>query len=253
MATVKEIIEKAYTKVNGEYEAMVESDDDFKTYLNVLNQVMEQWAHTPYVKWQSLFDMNYTLPGVVVDGQFLYPFASGTSITIGNTPFDSVYFVGVNGVVVEKYKMTDQALFDASNVPNICSLVSGGLRLKSIPTTIIGTSIRLPVYATPALYTTASQTVTIDSVPWLVISMAAFICDASPVPFIARNAEKYAKEATNFMKEMRDNNRHRQHLTVKKAGQTMGQNFANLSQAINAGVGIGGGGGSSDSIDGGAF
>jgi len=251
MATVAQIIEKAYTKVNGEYEALSENGDDFKTYLNVLNQVMETWATTPYVKWQSLFDIDYTLADVVAADTFVYPIADPGSIIIGNTPFDSVYFVDGTGTIVKKYKMTDQALFDSTTVSDVCSIYADGLRLKSLSDDIIGTTIRLPAYIKPSAYTLGSQAVKIDSVQWLVTYMAAFICDASPVPFIARNADKFYKQAEIFMKTMRDNNRKRQHLTIKRAGQSVSQSFANLSQAINAGVGVGGGG--SEFVDGGEF
>jgi len=246
MATVKEIIEKAYTKVNGEYELLSESSDDFKTYLNVLNQVMESWAHTPYVKWQSLFDMNYTLPGTVVAGQLLYSFPDMDRVVVGNTPLDSVYFIGEGNVVIKKYKMTDQAAFQASDAPNICMLSSDGLHLKTVADEIIDTAIQLPAYLLPAAYIAGSQTVRVDSVPWLIAAMAAFICDASPVPFIARNADKFAKQADIYMKTMRDNNRHSQLLSIKRVGSP---EITSLTQAIEAGVGIGGG--SFDDIDGG--
>ena len=48
MTTVQSIIEDAYTKVNSEYEPVAPGSDDFRTYLNVLNQSLEIWAHTPY-------------------------------------------------------------------------------------------------------------------------------------------------------------------------------------------------------------
>lgn len=247
MAIVKEIIEQAYTKVNGEYEQVVESSDDFKTYLSVLNQVMESWAHTPYVKWQSLFDMDYTLPDMVVDGQFLYSFPDMDRVVVANSPLDSVYFV--NGTaVVKKYKMVDQAAFQSTNTTNICTLSSSGLHLKNTSDTVVGSLIQLPVYLLPPKYTTAVQEVRVDSVPWLVTAMAAFICDASPVPFIARNADKFAKQADMLMKTMRSNNRHTQVLSIKKVGD---RRFSSLSAAIDAGVGIGGG--TFDGLDGGTF
>lgn len=245
MTTVLQVIEKAYTKVNGEYEAVVESSDDFKTYLNVLNQVMEAWAHTPYVKWQSLFDMSYTLPDPVVLGQLQYSFPDMDRVVVGNTPLDSVYFV-IDGVVVKKYKMVDQAVFQSSDSPNICMLASDGLHLKSVADEIIGASMQLPAYLLPPVYTSGAQEVRIDSVTWLVISMAAFICDASPVPFIARNAKGFKEEAKDYMKTMRENNRHRQLLSIKRVGNP---EITSLTQAIEAGVGIGGG--SFDDIDGG--
>lgn len=248
MATVKEIIEKAYTKVNGEYELLSESSDDFKTYLNVLNQVMESWGHTPYVKWQSLFDMSYTLPDPVALNQLQYNFPDMDRVVVGNMPLDSVYFITEGNVVVKKYKMTDQAFFQSSNATNICMLASDGLHLKTVASEIVDTAIQLPAYLLPPAYTTGSQTVRIDSVSWLVASMAAFICDASPVPFIARNADKFAKQAEILMKTMRENNRHRQHLSIKKVGDG---GILSLSQAIQAGVGIGGG--SFSDIDGGGF
>lgn len=218
--TVQTIIEKAYTKVNGEYEAVVESSDDFKTYLNVLNQVMEVWADTPYVKWQTLFNMNYTLPTPVADTVLTYAITDPTSLVLANTPFDSVYFIDGAGKVVDKYKMTDQAFFDATSDLRVASWIGGTLRLKATPAKILGTTIRLPVYTLPPIYTSAATPVVIDNTSWLVTYIAAFICDASPVPFIARNADKFYKQAEVFMKTMRDDNRKRQHLVVKQLGDS---------------------------------
>lgn len=246
MATVLDVINKAYTKVNGEFEAQISGSDDFKTYLSVLNQVMEMWAHTPYVKWQSLFDMEYQLPDVVVADQLQYDFPDMDRVVVGNTPLDYVYFVDNTGAVIKKYKMLDQALFQATTVLNVCMLASDGLHLKSAPEELVGLHIQLPAYLLPAEYTLATETVRVDSIPWLVTSMAAFICDASPVPFIARNAEKFYKQADIYMKTMRENNRHSQMLSIKA---TSNNTITSLSQAIEAGVGIGGG--SFDIIDGG--
>lgn len=257
MATVQDIISKAYTKVNGEFETVVPGSDDFNTYLNVLNQVMETWARWPYVKWQSLFNMNYRLPDVVADGQLIYPVAEADTIHVGNTPFDGVYFVDDDGVTLAKYKLTDQAFFDSSNLTNIAVLVSDGLHLKAVDDNLVGASIRLPVYVNPPVYTTATQTVRIDSVPWLVAYMAAFVCDASPVPFIARNADKFYKQADIFMKTMRDNNRHRQHLTTKRMADANSNQPISFSDMIDLvaidGIGSGGSTGSGTIvIDGGS-
>ncbi len=252
MATVKTIIEKAYTKVNGEFEALAESSDDFKTYLNVLNQVMEMWAETPYVKWQSLFDMDYTLPDPVASGTLIYAVADADRIHVGNTPFDSVYFLNDDGDTIGKYKMTDQAFFDASKVSDICVLVSDGLHLKAVKGELVGTTIRLPAYVYPPIYTIGIQEVKIDSVSWLIATMSAFICDASPVPFIARNAEKFAKQADVYMKAMRADNRRRQHLVIKSVTGADNGNPVPTDDLISLlGVGgiIGSGGGV---IDGGA-
>lgn len=246
MSTVLDIINKAYTKVNGEYELQVEGSDDFKTYLSVLNQVLEMWAHTPYVKWQSLFDMEYQLADAVEADKLQYDFPDMDRVVVGNTPLDSVYFVDDDGGVVKKYKMVDQATFQSTTVQNVCMLASDGLHLKSVSEDLVGTHIQLPAYLLPPVYSSAATTVRVDSVPWLVTSMAAFICDASPVPFIARNADKYYKQADIYMKTMRENNRHRQTLSIKG---TNNMQITSLSQAIAAGVGIGGG--SFDIIDGG--
>ena len=248
MATVLDIVNKTFTKVNGEYEAQVTGSDDFNTYLSVLNQVMEMWAHTPYVKWQSLFDMTYQLPDAVTSGTLLYAFPDMDRVVVGNTPLDSVYFVDNNGVVMKKYKMVDQAIFQASNSDDICMLASDGLHLKQVEETLVGTFIQLPAYLLPPEYTLSTETVRIDSVPWLVTAMSAFICDASPVPFIARNSKKFYEQADIYMKTMRDNNRHSQILSLKR---TNSGTITSLSQAIEAGTGIGGG--SFDNIDGGGF
>lgn len=247
MATVKQVIEEAYTKVNGEYEAVVEGSDDFKTYLNVLNQVMESWAHTPYVKWQSLFNPDYTLSTTVANDVLEYPVDDVGRVVLANSPLDAVYFVN-GGSVVEKFKMVDQAFFQASRSKNICMMVGDNLYLKEVKPEISGTKIQLPVYMLPPKYTAASEEVRIDSVPWLVTEMAAFLCDASPVPFIARNADKFYKQAQILMKTMRDNNRHRQTLSIKRVGD---RRFTSLSSAIDAGIGVGGG--SFDDLDGGTF
>lgn len=248
MATVKEVIEKAYTKVNGEYEAVTEGSDDFNTYLSVLNQVMEQWFDTPYVKWQSLFNPSYQLPSTVSGGQLVYPIEDAEAIRIANSPLDSVYFVDDNEVVMGKYKMLDQALFQASNSANTCAVFGGDLHLKSVEDKIVGTHIRIPAYVKPPAYKLGSEKVKVDSTPWLIAAMSASICDASPVPFIARNADKYYKQAEVFMKTMREDNRRRQILSLKG---TANRTITSLSGAIDAGVGVGGG--SFDNIDGGQF
>lgn len=248
MATVQQIIDRAYRKVNGEFEAQVENSDDWKTYLSALNENLEMWARTPYVKWQSLFDMTYQLPDAVASGVLQYDFEDMDRVVIGNTPLDSVYFVDGGGAVMAKYKMVDQALFQASNSSDICMLASDGLHLKTVPEELVGTFIQLPAYLLPPTYTSASQEVRIDSTTWLVTAMAADICDASPVPFIARNADKFYKQADIYMKTMRSNNRHRQILSLKPTNM---KTITTLSQAIEAGVGIGGG--SFNNIDGGSF
>lgn len=248
MATVQQIIDRAYRKVNGEFETQTEGSDDWKTYLSTLNETMERWATTPYIKWSSLFDMNYQLPDLVEADKLQYDFDDMDRVVVGNTPLDAVYFVDDNSVVMKKYKMVDQALFQATNAENICMLASDGLHLKNVSEDLVGTHIQLPVYMLPPLYTSASQEVKIPSVSWLVTSMAADICDASPVPFIARNADKFYKQADILMKTMRSNNRHSQLLSIKG---TSNKTITSLSQAIEMGVGIGGG--SFDNIDGGNF
>lgn len=256
MATIQQIIDQAYTKVNGESEAQVQGSDDWNTYLNVLSRVVQQWAETPYVKWQSLFNMNYTLPDKVADGQLIYPVAEADSIHVGNTPYDGVYFVDDSGELVAKYTMTNQALFDSSSRSDICVLVSDGLHLKSVPSNIVGTSIRLPVYVDPPSYANASGStvVKIDSVSWLIAEMSGSICDASPVPFIARNADKFHKEALVFMKTMRANNNRAQHLFYKGAASSNNSSSDNLIGLIKANAIVVGGGTSGDggNIDGGS-
>lgn len=248
MATVQNIIDRAYRKVNGEFEAQVSGSDDWNTYITSMNECLEMWARTPYVKWQSLFDIDYQLPDPVAADQLQYDFEDMDRVVVGNTPLDWVYFVDDNGVVIKKYKMVDQALFQSSNSSRICMLAQDGLHLKRVENDMVGLLIQLPAYLLPPTYTTATEEVGIDSATWLVTAMAADICDASPVPFIARNADKFYKQAEVYMKTMRSNNRHRQILTLKK---TNNNTITTLSEAIAAGVGIGGG--SFDNVDGGTF
>lgn len=232
MATtlVKDVINKAYTKLNGEFEEQVEGSDDWKTYLNVLNQVMDNLAHMPYVKWQIFFDPNFTL-GAVVDGTLSYEIPTPYAITIGDSPFDYVYF-DLGGSVVARYKIVDVAKFQSTDNTMVCAISGTKLLLKATESKIVGATIRIPVYKDPAPYTLGSETVAIDSVPWLVTSMAAFIADTSPVPFIARNAEKFAKEAAIFMKEMRENNRRTQALVIKKLDGSVPHSWADVMNVM---------------------
>lgn len=239
MKSVQTIIEKAYRKVNGEYESVTEGSEDFNTYLNVLNEVVEVWARWPYVKWQSLFDIEYTLPDTINATQLAYELDDSNDIEVGNTPFDNVLIMD-GETVVKRYKLVDQALFQTFDNGDICALFGNILYFKEIDESIVGYSIRLPAYVMPSEYTSGSQLVNIDNASWLSTYMAASICDASPVPFIARNADKFYKQADILMKSMKENNRHRQHLVIKRAGSiTNGTKNTTLSAAIDAGIGIG--------------
>lgn len=233
MATVKDIIEKAYTKVNGEYESLLETSDDFKTYLNFLNQTMEDLAHTPYVKWNIFFDLDFRLPDPVEADKLFYDISSLNGITIANSPFDHIFFVNdTTGEVIQKYKLVTIAQFQSSTNDKIACIAKGGIYLKSVSEELVGSKIRIPAYVDPAPYTSGSQVVVIDSVPWLVKQMAASLCDASPVPFIARNADKFAKEAAISMKEMKENNKRNQLLIVKTLNASAPHTWSDVLQTL---------------------
>lgn len=219
MATVKNIIERAYAKVNGEFEVVTEGSDDFRTYLNALNFVMESLAHTPYVKWQIFFDMEYDLPDVIAANKKAYVIPDLNSATIANSPYDHIFIVDANDNIVDRYKLVDVAKFQAADDGKICTIAGDSLHFKAIDPTLVGLKVRVPLYKDPAPYTSGSQTVVIDNVPWLITEMAATLSDASPVPFIARNADKYYKQSAILMKEMKDNNRRTQAL-IKKSIQS---------------------------------
>lgn len=229
-ATVMDVVNKAYTKVNGEFEAQVEGSDDFKTYLNVLNQIMDDLAHTPYIKWQIFFNPNFNV-GTVINNVLSYTITGMGGLTIGDSPFDYVYF-DLGGTVVARYKIVDAAMFQSTSNTQVCMVAGNSLYLKGTESKIIGATIRIPVYVDPTPYTTAAQTVTIDSIPWLVYSIAAFICDSSPVPFIARNADKFQKQADIKMKEMRATNRRNQALMIKKLGGAQGRTWQDVMNVM---------------------
>lgn len=215
MTTVKSVIERTYAKVNGEFEAVVENSDDWNTYLNALNHIMEVLAHTPYVKWQIFFDMEYDLPEVVASGKTSYIIPELNSSSIANSPYDHVFIVGANGIVIDRYKLIDIAKFQAAESGKVCTIAGGSLHLKKVDPLLVGATIRIPIYKDPEPYTLGSQQVIIDNVPWLITEMAAMLSDASPVPFIARNADKFYKQSAILMKEMKDNNRRTQSLIIK--------------------------------------
>lgn len=252
MATVKEIIESTYTKVNGEKETLLPASSDFNTYLEVLNICMDNWFHTPYVKWQSLYDMEYVLPEVVEEHKLVYNLPNVSEVIIANSPYDGIYFIK-DDEVKDKYTLLKPAMFENTNKLKSAT-ATDKLYLKFVGEDIIGCAIRVPVYKKPEKYTNSTQEVKIDSIAWLISAMSAFICDSSPVPFIARNADKYAKEAQMYMKDMRDNNRRLQHLMITTTSKD--KRFGSLSAAIDAGFGVGGviGGGEDwTNLDGGEF
>lgn len=211
--TVQQVIEDVYSRVNGNYFALAVGGTDWTTYLNALNQSMAVWAHTPYVKWQSLFNAGYQLPDVVETGKLAYDFPDSQtdSLSLATTDYDSVYFVDGNGNIVDKYKMTDQPMFDGTSDGKICSVMGGKLYLQTVSPDIVGAHIRVPVYQYPAPYVNATDIVKIDSIPWLITYTSAVLCDANPVPFIARNAQKLYTMADTLMKDMKKRNTHRQH------------------------------------------
>lgn len=231
-ALVSDVIDKAYTKVNGEYEKQVEGSDDWKTYLNVLNQVMESLVHTPFVKWQIFFNPAYYV-GTVSDGILYYSIPNMNGITIGDTPFDNVYFVDNSGVTVAKYKLVDAAMFQNTSNTSVCLVAGDGIYLKSTESKIIGTNIRIPAYVDPVPYTQGSQPVIVDSIPWVVASMASFICASSPVPFIARNADRYDKEAQILMKEMKSTNSRAQVLYIKRHASSAGKTWDDVVNSMS--------------------
>ncbi len=231
MFTVKEIIEDAYTKVNGEYEAVVESSDDFKTYLRVLNIVMQNLAHMPYVKWRIFFDMEFDLPDVVADGTLSYTIPDISTIDIANSPTDHIFFMSGN-TVAAKYKLVSLSIFQSTSNMQVATIAGDKLYLKETDSKIVGTTIRIPVYKDPPSYTSASQEVLIDSKPWLIASMAAFVCASSPVPFIARNADRYEKEAAVFMKQMREVNKQMQALVLTKLNVPVGRTWQDVMEIM---------------------
>lgn len=232
MTTVKQVIEDAYTKVNGEYEPVIESSDDFKTYLNVLNQIRRALAHTPFVKFQMFFDMEYDLPDAVADGVLSYTIPNASSITVANSPYDHIFFINGAGEVVAKYKLVSIAVFQSTDNTQVCAVAAGKLYLKATESKIVGTTIRIPAYVDPVPYTSATEEVIVDSIPYVVTAMAAFICSSSPVPFIARNAKDYAAEAKDFLKEMKDSNKVTQNLIIKRLDGNVGHTFADVMNVM---------------------
>ena len=250
MATVKNIIERAYAKVNGEYEALIEGSADWQTYLTVLNEAMEIWATTPYVKWQSLFNPNYVLPTPVQDEVLEYQVPNLHAQDFGNSPYDNVFIMDA-GVEVARFKIVDQAQFQSAKSGSICAILGDTLYFKEMPEEYVDCNIKLPAYVMPPKYGAGSQEVNVDSDTWLVAQMAASVCDSSPVPFISRSADKYYTQAGNLMKSMKNNNRKRQKLTIKNTG---GQNSRpTLSQVLGQDWALSGGGSSPSVIDGGNF
>ena len=207
--TVKDLINEIYAKVNGEYEVLEIDSEDYNTYLHAMNRKIQDWAQTPRVKWASLYNPEFVLGETLSANTEFYEFKD--RIIIGNTPRDHIDLIK-DGEVIDRYKLTNQSIFESTDDNKLAMLYNNGIRFKlPIAEEVIGCEVRMPAYQAPPKYTKPNETVVIDSIPWLISATSADLCYASPVPFIARNAVVFEKQAEEFMKTMKRNNNHRQH------------------------------------------
>lgn len=201
----KDIIQQVYAKVNGEYEDVAIGSEDYNTYLNSINRKIMDWAYEEGVNWNSLFDPEHYLEGVVEESKEYYPV--GDILNPQQSIYGYIYFEK-DGEEVAKYQLVQPTRFEGNYEPQTATLTARGLRLH-IPTdeAIIGARIRLPAYLRPIPMSKPTDVPQIDSVPWLIIASAADMCDASPVPFIARNAKSFREDANRIMIKLKQNNR----------------------------------------------
>lgn len=201
-----QLINQIYAKVNGEYETIVENSDDFISYLNSINRKLIDWANEPDVKWKSLYNPDYLLETTVASDIGSYPI--GNVKEFGNSIHDNIYFINPQGEIVDTYKLVGVAGFEVDTTPKRATIAGNNLLLKTpIDDKLVGCKVRIPVYINPPLVSLPTDIPQIDSISWLIAACAADMSAASPVPFIARNAERFDKEADRAMLKMKQNNR----------------------------------------------
>ena len=210
--TTLELIKQIYAKVNGEYEAVAENTDDYTTYLNAINRKIMDWGEEPNIKWQSLFDPNFTLTErVALDKEFYQLDPEDKIASTGNTVFDHVFLVDDSCKVKHKLKMVNQVQFDSEPNANFVTINSRGLQMRNpVSEGFVGLKIRVPVYLKPTLVKTSNDKPKIDSIPWLIAAVAEDMARQSPVPFIQRGADKFEEQAKNLMITMKKDNKIRQ-------------------------------------------
>lgn len=213
----QKIVDETSRKLNGEFEAVEFGSDDWNTITSALNENIDRYNKT--ANWRTSYNPRYSL-GTVGDSPF-YKLKHSEISAISGSDRAHILFYDANDVIVDKYKLVDQDIFDQSSVQDkVVTINSLGLQTKPKTTAdnIYGTTIVLPVFKNIASISRASDVVVTDDNYWLITRTAADLSATSPVAFIARNYDDLNKDADSRMRAMKKKNRVSQSSTPAYGG-----------------------------------
>lgn len=211
------IVNEISRKLNGEFEAVDFESDDWNTIVSALNENIDFYNKS--AEWRTSYDPNYSL-GTVGDGAF-YKLKRAEISAISGSNRAHVLFYDADNVLLDKYKLVGQDLFDqASPEDKVVTINSQGLqtKLKTVESAIYGATIVLPVFKNVKQVQTETDSVVTDDNYWLITKTAADLSSTSPVAFIARNYDDLNKQADKRMRDMKKNNRTTQASTPAYGG-----------------------------------
>jgi len=202
----QKIVNEIGRKLNGEFEVIEVDSDDWNTYVSALNENID--LYNKMGKWRTSYNPNYILGTVSTDTQ--YKIKRGVVANISGAARSNVLFTDTDGVVLDKYKIVDQDIFDAADSGSgVATINSLGLQIKAKTASnrIFGANIVIPAYIAVKPVTGTDSTVVTDDNYWLITKTAADLASTSPVSFIARNYDDLNTQATARLRDMKKANR----------------------------------------------
>lgn len=196
---VSDVVNRLNTVINGEFEVVDTESDDWRTYLEAINHNITLLFNLPHTRWNILYDMNYYADGAVSKDNSEYSLPDFTDYILGNSIKDNIYFVKDNKVVSSR-KLVRQDEYDSSQ--KAATIVNDTLYVKGVSDNEVGCSIRIPVYGSIPQYRKPKDVMPDILAPYLIEASAGMLCAASPVSFIARNAERHEKRAEELYKAL---------------------------------------------------
>lgn len=200
------IVNEVNRKLNGEFEAVEFGSDDWNTIVSALNENID--LYNRMADWRTSYNPNYNIGNVTADTQ--YKLKQALIANISGAARANVLFTDADGVILEKYKIVDQDIFDAADAQApVATINSLGLQIKpkTAEDRIFGANIILPAYIAVKPITRVSDVVTTDDNYWLIVQTAADLAATSPVSFIARNYDDLNTQATRRLNAMKKANR----------------------------------------------
>jgi len=200
------IVNEINRKLNGEFELVEFGSDDWNTIVSALNENID--LYNKMANWRTSYDPNYSIGNVTTDTQYRLKQASIANIS--GAARANVLLKDVNGVILDRYKIVDQEIFDTADTQDtVATINSLGLQIKPKTATdkVFGANIVIPAHIAVKPISKIGDIVITDDNYWLITQTAADLASTSPVAFIARNYDDLNTQATRRMKAMVKSNR----------------------------------------------